>query len=462
MSSTYTHNHKSEGQPLIFSAYPTRFGSLSFSFISRSFLHRFSTNLSSNLSPIRLVLLFSPIIILYILYAYATAGPFLPTSCQLTSFGCPAVSVHGYVRPEFENVKRIFMDNFKNGDDIGAGVTIYFKGEKVVDLLGGIRNLDSQQKYDEDTLQLVFSSSKVMTSLVVSRLVERNILSYNTTISTYWPEFGQGNKENVTLGDLMTHRAGVSFISHHRMTIKDIYDLDHLAQILAAEPHNFDGVRTRAYHAVTRGWYVNEIVRRVDEKNRTVGEIFQEEIANEYGIDFYYKLSEEMEERVATIYEYPMLRVLAKLLLPDWAVSMFGTPLHKIFGDMLSGNSVTFKTLVHTAPDQTQPAAYNRREMHIAEGPSYSGMTNARSMAKIAAMFANRGQPLPNSNEKPLVSIDTYNILTQRLPEEYDVVLHENMVATAGGLGYFRLEGLEDVEFIGWGGSGGSMFIWNE
>ncbi|CAG8718119.1 373_t:CDS:2, partial [Acaulospora morrowiae] len=95
-----------------------------------------------------------------------------------------------------------------------------------------------------------------------------------------------------------------------------------------------------------------------------------------------------------------------------------------------------------------------------------------RSMAKLAAIMANGGQPLDvNSNEETssnntfhepqLLSPSTYSLITTRLPTTFDQVLQENITATIGGFGYFRLEGFEDMEFIGWGGSGGSLLLWN-
>ncbi|CAG8493000.1 1363_t:CDS:1 [Ambispora leptoticha] len=334
---------------------------------------------------------------------------------------------------------------------------MFYEGVQVVELQGGVMDTQTQRPYDQDTLQLVFSSSKNFASAVIARLVGKGLLNYNEKISTYWPEFAQGNKENVTLGDLMVHVAGVSFIDHHTIKVEDLKDMDHLAKILQEQPHNWNGVPTRAYHAVTRGWYLNEIVRRVDPQHRTIGKIIEQEFQEQYDIEFHLTLPEEMESRVATIYEYPLLRILGKMIFPSWMVS---EPLHEIFKDMINPKSIPYKSLVHSAPSQEQPGAYNRREFRVAEGPSYSGITNSRSMGKLAALLANKGQPI-RPDEPVLLSETSYELAVKPLPPVYDAVLHEYMTPTVGGYGLWRLEGLEDIELLGWGGSGGSMLLWN-
>ncbi|CAG8433392.1 8113_t:CDS:2 [Ambispora gerdemannii] len=431
-----------EQEPLVFSAYPKK----------QTKQPWFLRN-----PIIRNITLATPFVLGFILYRYVISGPFLPLSCQIIGLECPSIQVSGYTDPEFASIRKIFAENFENGDEIGASVTMFYEGVQVVELQGGVMDTRTQRPYDRDTLQLVFSSSKSFASTVIARFVEKGLLDYNEKIATYWPEFAQGNKENVTLGDLMVHRAGVSFIDHHTMKIEDLTDMDHLAKILQEQPHNWNGVPTRAYHACTRGWYLNEIVRRVDPQHRTIGKIIDQELSDSYDIEFHLSLPEKMDSRVATIYEYPLLRVLGKMIFPSWLIA---EPLHEIFKDMINPRSIPFKSLVHSAPNQAQPGAYNRREFRVSEGPSYSGITNSRSMGKLAALLANKGQPIRHG-EPVLLSETAYELALKPLPPVYDAVLHETMVPTVGGYGVWRLEGLEDIELLGWGGSGGSLLFWN-
>ncbi|CAG8657315.1 618_t:CDS:2, partial [Gigaspora rosea] len=187
-------------------------------------------------------------IISIITYRFLTIGPFAPLQCRLLGIGCPDTKVQGYAASEFIGAKKAFIKNFEAGGEVGSSVAAYYNGKLVVDLQGGYADLETKHEYDKDTLQFVFSSTKA--SIMIAYLVDRGLLNYNEKISTYWPEFAQGNKENVTLLDLVNHRAGVTYLDT-RLTKSELEDLDKLAKILAAQPHIFDGVPLRAYHAAT-------------------------------------------------------------------------------------------------------------------------------------------------------------------------------------------------------------------
>ncbi|CAB4410815.1 unnamed protein product [Rhizophagus irregularis] len=416
-------------------------------------------------SPSRSLLLqlFIPPLIIFLMYQYIYSGPFYPLSCQLFSLNCPKASdtLTGFVDPEFSEIKNIFKKNIESGSEIGASVTIYYNDKIIADLSGGIADWNTGKLYDKDTLQLVFSSTKVLTSLVVAKFVEKGILDYDEKISTYWPEFAQGNKENVTLSHLMTHSAGVGWFDNYLTKIDDLSDLDSFSKILESQPHNFGGVPKRSYHACTRGYYLNEIIRRVDSNHRTIGQIVQEEIMPTYDIEFYYSTPEEIyNSRVAQIYSYPMPRLLPKLFLPKWLIM---NPVHHMFHKMFDPNTPTYKTLVSSCPNQAQPKDWNAIDMLKVEGPSYSGITNSRSMAKLAAIMANNGKPLPENEgvEPILLNNDTLKKFLEEDSSESDISILEDITMSKGGIGIFRLKGIDDYEFLGWGGSGGSLFLWN-
>src|SRR6266542_1745874 len=151
----------------------------------------YPTSPSQSLSFLKLFSLTLPIILCFLTYQYTYAGPFLPLSCQLFSLNCPKAidTLDGFVEPEFSEIKRIFIKNIESGLEVGASVTIYHDNKIVADLTGGIANWDTGKIYDKNTLQLAFSCVKVLTSLVVARLVEQGILDYDEKIFTYWPEF---------------------------------------------------------------------------------------------------------------------------------------------------------------------------------------------------------------------------------------------------------------------------------
>ncbi|CAG8698334.1 17052_t:CDS:1 [Dentiscutata erythropus] len=299
---------------------------------------------------------------------------------------------------------------------------------------------------------------------MIAYLVDRGFLDYNEKVSTYWPEFAQGNKENVTLFDLINHRGGVNFLDT-QLTKSDLEDLDKLAKILAVQPHVFDGVPVRAYHAVTLGWYLNEIVRRVDPKHRTIGQIITEEISTQYDLEFYLSLPPNILPRVANVYTAPitgnfmwMRNLLSDLWNKKISISFIL--------NLLDRDDLMIKTFNHTfpgLPNIFELGEVTKFEAFKFEGPSVIGFTNAKSIAKLGAIITNNGQLLnDNNNYRPLLSKNTIDLMSTKLPIAWDYIFKGNVTYSIGGFPYIRFPGIEDVEFLGLGGIGGSIFIWNQ
>lgn len=127
---------------------------------------------------------------------------------------CPdfTTTFSGHVAPGYEGVREAFTQNFYDGWEVGASFSVYVNNKHVVELYGGFHDQQFSETYDNDSLQLVFSSSKVVEGIVLTHLVDKGLLDWDVKVSEIWPEFGQGNKENVTLRCLLTHRAGVTYL----------------------------------------------------------------------------------------------------------------------------------------------------------------------------------------------------------------------------------------------------------
>ena len=115
----------------------------------------------------------------------------------------------GTVAPGWEKVRQAFVENLENTEEVGAGVAVYHRGQKVVDLWGGTFDESASQPYAQDTLQLVFSTTKGITAIAVAICVERGLLSYDEKVSTYWPEFAQAGKGDATVAQLLSHQCGL-------------------------------------------------------------------------------------------------------------------------------------------------------------------------------------------------------------------------------------------------------------
>ena len=118
--------------------------------------------------------------------------------------------IHGSVAPGFEEVEAEFRRNFREQDELGAACAVYHGGQKVVDLWGGYRDLERSEPWQEDTLVLVYSTTKGLAGMAVAVAHSRGLLDYDERVSSYWPEFAQGGKENITVRQLLSHQAGLS------------------------------------------------------------------------------------------------------------------------------------------------------------------------------------------------------------------------------------------------------------
>ncbi|KAJ3080849.1 hypothetical protein HK102_002771 [Quaeritorhiza haematococci] len=432
---------------------------------------------------------------------FYAAGIHTPVSCALTSFvGCPTWPVHGYVAKGFESVREAFQTNFAVGNEVGASFAAYVGGKKIAELYGGYfdDSFSEDALYDDQSLQLVFSSTKAVTSIVIAYLVDNGVLDYDEKVSTYWPEFAQNGKEDVKISDVLGHRAGLSWLNPPTPTLDEIDDFDGFGQRLAADPHKFNGTKIQGYHATTRGWILNQIVYRAT-KGRTIGTILREDIipriqTDDDKFEFYLGLPEELENRVSPLVGMSPLWFFSKLLAIPPAFQMDPPPrdMMKVF---FAKESPAHKSLFTSGPvlEDGFPRGFNGRKVHAVEGPSYNGITNAKTLARLGLIMAGNGK-LPDSDES-LISESTLERAHQQLPKYPDVVIKLPIFNfTTGGWGVFPYEYFlkplgptpaeypkvsEDGSFdefavptpafdykgtgawVGWAGAGGSAIFWN-
>lgn len=293
--------------------------------------------------------------------------------------------IHGYVSPRFEKVKEEFERNFLEREEIGAACAIYHKGNKVVDLWGGYRDIDKFLPWEEDTLILVFSTTKGFSALTLAVAHSKGLLDYDEKVATYWPEFSQNGKSNITVRQLLSHQAGLCRID--KLNIKDICDLETKAvsKELAKQKPSWSPGEKQGYHCWTLGWYEGELLRRVDPQQRSLGVFFQEEIAEPLGLELYIGLQEEVDDsRIAHIkgINHPLQLFLQIAEMPF--------PLLKEF---LKPWSLTMKTMV----DPNRHLAhknFNGKVLRSLELPSGNGIGLVRSMAKLYSVFATGGTEL--------------------------------------------------------------------
>ncbi|NIK58889.1 serine hydrolase domain-containing protein [Kribbella shirazensis] len=194
----------------------------------------------------------------------------------------------------FGHVAEAFERNFAERGEVGAAFAAYHRGELVVDLWGGTADPETGRAWDRDTVHLMFSGTKGLTSACVLLLVQRGQLALDDPLSRYWPEFGAQGKKNVTVAEVLSHQARLPWVE---AGYADLFDHDAMAAHLAAQAPASDPRAAFMYHPVTWGWLLDELVRRID--GRTVGQFFADEFAVPLGLEVWIGLPEELHRRAA-------------------------------------------------------------------------------------------------------------------------------------------------------------------
>lgn len=383
------------------------------------------------------------------------------------------IQINGMAAPGFESVKRLYEHQMNTMAEQNTQLCVYYRGEKVVDLWASATD---DRRFSADSLINVFSSGKSLEAIAVASLVSKGLLSYDARITQYWPEFGANGKDGVTVADLMRHEAGLANFD----TSIDMEDLftenikqNAIGRIIEehAPSHGASGGNKREYHALTRGWIINEVFRRVDPKGRTIGEFLDEEVSQPLKADAVIGVKEQEMGRVSKVralgFGYQFLQSLKPRFLGRRIV-------HNTF-QILSRLIKIIPGLIRARRTGAPPPLkgmssmgfFNEPGFARGETPSANANCSARGLAKIAAMMSARGQWGG----------------TEYLSEQAWKAMHENPLKadmgsllitrfTQGGVDSFTAcnpdstqaeqdfnEGREG--FYGWMGLGGSIFQWH-
>jgi CubicO group peptidase (beta-lactamase class C family) len=288
--------------------------------------------------------------------------------------------IHGFTRRGFEPVREAFVRNFTSRGELGGACCIYQDGEKVVDLWGGARDRASGEPWQEDTMTLVHSTTKGLSAMVLALAHSRGWLDYDERVATYWPEFAQNGKEQITVRQLMAHQAGL-FAFDERVDLAVISDLDRLAEVMARQRPAWEPGERQAYHAISLGFYQGELMRRVDPSHRTLGEVFDQEIAGPLVLEFYIRVPESLPNRR-----------LAPLVPPSPWRRFVGLPPSILLASM-NRRSVLYRSLIANPGTQfyLDPERIVARNLEV---PSGGGVGTARAIAKAYGVFATGGREL--------------------------------------------------------------------
>jgi CubicO group peptidase (beta-lactamase class C family) len=336
-------------------------------------------------------------------------------------------SVGGFTKDRFAPVREAFEANLASGADVGACFTATVEGETVVDLWGGYADEAKTRPWEKDTIVNVYSTTKTMTALTALLVADRGELDFDAPVAKYWPEFAANGKAQVKVSHLMSHSAGLSGWKEP-ITIEDLYDWDKACALLAAQAPFWEPGTASGYHALTQGYLVGEVVRRITGKS--LGTVFREEIAEPLDADFHIGLPASEDHRVAD-------------LIPPAPGTGIGEGEQSELSRNMSSNP------------GINPFDTRTRAWRAAEIPAAGGHGNARSIAEIHAVLANGGV----AKGKRIMSEAGCRRALEQQVEGTDLIFDG---PARFGLGFglpSAMVPLPNPNTIFWGGYGGSLVI---
>ncbi len=276
------------------------------------------------------------------------------------------IELHGDCDPRFALLRDAFARNWSDHGEVGASLCVVERGRTVVDLWAGWADESRSRPWQRDTIANVYSTTKGVAAVAAAMIADRGALDVRRPVAHYWPEFAQAGKAQITVHQLLTHEAGLVGVDEE-LPDGAVLDWDRMIAALERQTPLWEPGQGLGYHAITYGWLVGEVIRRID--GRTCGQFVRDEIAAPLGVDFYIGLPESEDARTAELIPAPGSGGLG--IPPEGlAAKALGLAAPRLAGDV------------------------NSREWRAAELPAANGHGNARALATIYGALANGGAPL--------------------------------------------------------------------
>jgi CubicO group peptidase (beta-lactamase class C family) len=326
--------------------------------------------------------------------------------------------INGYCEEKYNPVKKIFENYFLKQEEIGASFAIYKEGKPLIDLHGGFKDKNNKN-WEENTIVNVFSATKGIYEIIVSILIDQNILDLEKPVSYYWDAFKKSNKRGITLKHILSHQSGL-YRFKEKIRQQDLLDWNKIIAILEnQEPDHPCGEKT-FYHAKTHGFLIGEIIKKTMKKS--LGELTSELLAKKLNLDLFIGTPKNKLSNVAFLYEDKNESKIS----PEF--NAFNNPEHEI-------------------------NFYNNENWQTAEVPSMNGHGNARSIAKIYDIFVNdlileKSILLSKSTIKKCLTASTC-----RIDESLMLPIRWSQVGLVLRGGWLFGKNKESFGHNGWGGS---------
>ncbi|MFE6619507.1 serine hydrolase domain-containing protein [Streptomyces sp. NPDC057740] len=279
------------------------------------------------------------------------------------------MDVNGTVAEGFEPVREAFVRNFTSLGERGAAVAVYRDGRKVVDLWAGTKDVDGTRLWEHGTAQVVRSATKGVAAAVPLLLHQRGELDLDAPVAAYWPEFKAHGKERLLVRHVLNHRAGLPVLDHP-LTPEEALDPHRGPEAVAAQAPAWEPGTDHGYHALTYGWLLDELVRRVT--GRWAGEWLAAEVTGPLGPDLWLGLPESEAARVGRT---------GRVDGPEPAGGLRSRPKRSVTEAYDDPDSLTRRAFaaITPFPDQNDPAYL------AAALPATNGIATADGLARFYA-----------------------------------------------------------------------------
>ena len=307
------------------------------------------------------------------------------------------------------SIEPIFRKNFEESRELGAAVSVWKDGKPIVDLAGGFQDAHRENPWTLDTLVLFWSATKGLGSACLLHALQENKIELEEPVAKFWPEFAQAGKEKVTLAQLLSHQAGLCALDER----VDILDYGAVIHALERQSPLWPPGSGHGYHARTFGFLVDELTRRIAEKQ--VADYWRQIFGEPMHLAIWLALPSAENTRVATIYA-------AKSGRPPEPAAFYR--------DLTQTGTIARQTF--TSPHGLHSvSAMNDPSVRARAIVSFSGIGSAHSLARFYAMLANGGE----LDGRTFFSAKTLAWMTNTLTDGVDRVFQ---IPTAFSAGFMK------------------------
>ncbi|PVD30184.1 hypothetical protein C0Q70_09446 [Pomacea canaliculata] len=288
----------------------------------------------------------------------------------------------GYFHPAYRPVAELFRKFVEDGVELGGSFSVYQHGTPLIDLWGGYADAESHRPWREDTLTMIWSSTKGATALAVAKLVDKGLLDYKKEVYKYWPEFAQNGKSSITVEMLLSHQSGMNSLGNQTISLHDyMNNWTKVENIMATAPPDFSPGTRLCYQSFTFSMYIDALIRRVDPQHRNLSQFFHEEIALPYGIDIFIGLPQPYFHRAAR-QKFP----------PQWKLItwLFDTVHRPLLFALLNKDSVEYRS-AHSVDIMGKFEVLNDPHNAQVGLGSAIGFGTARALAQLYDYIASGG-----------------------------------------------------------------------